>query len=321
VGSLLGGTTIRVGVVGLVLLGVAASLLVWLIVRSRIGARRLRRHIDGPVHPALGAARLFGRPVPTPTGVSEQHGIGWRPGLTLDMIHAESPGREPPVFVYAHGGGWTSGDPQRQARDRYHALALDGWVVLGVRYPFAPQVTVEHQIETIRQAVRWARHELADLGILASRVVAAGGSAGGHLAAMAALTASDDAERVDACVGIYGVYDMANRNRTRAHWNSIRDQVMLATYAEQPERYRAVSPIDQDVSASPPFLIVHGTHDTLVPIGEGEQFAAVLRAAGRPVDVLPVYGAQHAFDAVSSTASRTTAAAVRTWLARTVLDH
>ena len=67
-------------------------------------------------------------------------------------------------------------------------------------------------------------------------------------------------------------------------------------------------------------LIVHGTRDTLVPVGEGEQFVAALRAAGRPVDFVPVYGAQHAFDALSSITSRTTAAVITTWLRLNVFD-
>ena len=66
-------------------------------------------------------------------------------------------------------------------------------------------------------------------------------------------------------------------------------------------------------------LIVHGTHDTLVPVGEGTQFVEALRAHGQSVEFVPVYGAQHAWDALSSVTSRTTAALIRDWLRRTVL--
>jgi acetyl esterase/lipase len=246
--------------------------------------------------------------------------------LTLDLVgpsqhdrSADRPARTP-VLVYVHGGGWTGGDPQLQARDLYHALALVGWTTVAVRYPFTPFATVEEQIATIRAAVRWVRTELGEHHAVASHVAVAGGSAGGHLASMAALTAFDPLERVDACVGIYGVYDMANRNRTRAPWTKIRREVMMASVDEAPDRYREVSPLDRIHAASPPMLIVHGTHDTLVPVREGQQFVAALRAAGRPVDFVPVYGAQHAFDALSSITSRTTAAVIATWLRRTVLD-
>jgi acetyl esterase/lipase len=66
-------------------------------------------------------------------------------------------------------------------------------------------------------------------------------------------------------------------------------------------------------------LVVHGTADTLVPVGEGELLVRALRAAGRPVDFVPVLGAQHAFDALSSRTSRTSAAVIRDWMRRTVL--
>ena len=319
IGVLGGGLDSTFGVVGAVMLVTSIGLLIWIRTRTAIGVRRLRRHVTGSVHRALGPGRWRGRPIPTPPGVREHHSIPWRDGLTVDLTRPADDRRTLPVVVYVHGGGWTGGDPQRQARDLYHALAIDGWAALGIRYPFTPGVTVEDQIAVVRGAVRWARTELSTHGVMPSTVVLAGGSAGGHLAAMAALTAQDDLERVAACVGLYGVYDMANRNRTRAHWDKIRNEVMLSTYAEQPERYRAVSPIDRVHDDTPPFLIVHGTHDTLVPAGEGQQFVDVLRAAGRPVDYVPVYGAQHAFDALSSVTSRTAAAAIRDWLGVTVL--
>jgi acetyl esterase/lipase len=319
-GLALGGWKYTIGRIGAALLGTATVLVCWLVVRSLIGVRRLRPLVDGRVRPALGAARLIGRPVPTPAGVGEQHEVEWRRGLTLDLIGPTRPPSIGPVLVYVHGGGWTGGDPQRQARDLYHALALDGWTTIAVRYPFTPHVTVEHQIEVVRDAVRWARTELGVHGVNASHVVVAGGSAGGHLAAMAALTTERPDELVDACVGIYGVYDLANRNRTRAPWAKIRREVMLASVDEAPDRYRELSPLDRIHAGSPPMLIVHGTCDTLVPIGEGRQFAAALRDAGRPVEFVPVYGAQHAFDALSSITSRTSAAVIRTWLRRTVLE-
>lgn len=317
-GLALGGWSNWGGRAGAVLLGVTIALLGWIIVRSLIGVRRLRRMVDGTVHPARGVARFVGRPVPTPPGVTERHGVPWRDGLTLDVIAPDDFGGEHPVLVYVHGGGWTGGDPQRQARDLYHALALDGWVTLGVRYPFTPAATVEDQIGVIADAIRWARTGLRELGVVASHEVVAGGSAGGQLAGMAAMTADLDGDRVDACIGIYGVYDMANRHRTRAHWTKIPREVMLQSVAEAPERYRAVSPIDHVHGHTPPILIVHGTHDTLVPVGEGRLFADELRAAQRPVDLIEVYGAQHAFDALSSSTSRTAAAVIRDWLCRTI---
>lgn len=313
----LGGFRLLVGAVGGVMLLVSAVLTVWLLIRSAIGIRRLRTHVEGVVQPARGAARWRGRPIPTPPGVVEEDHVVWRDDLTLDLIKPIRTIAGAPVVIYAHGGGWTGGDPQHQARDLYHVLALDGWLVAAVRYPFTPVVTVEHQIATMQHAVEWASRTWSP-----SRIVLIGGSAGGHLATIAAMTPTNPGQRVDACVGVYAVYDMANRNRTRAPWPKIRREVMLATVDHAADRYRAVSPLDQIDQRTPPMLVVHGTHDTLVPIGEAKQFVEALQSGRRPVTFLPVYGAQHAFDVFSSRLSRTAAAAIRTWLRRNVLeDH
>ncbi|MEO6569926.1 MAG: alpha/beta hydrolase, partial [Ilumatobacteraceae bacterium] len=214
VGLLLGGRDTVGGRVGTGLLLVSATLLVAVLTRTAVAVRRLRVGIDGPVHPASGVAKLIGRPIPTPPGVIETLGIDWRHGLTLDLTRPDGGPDRMPVAVYVHGGGWTGGDPQRQARDLYHALALDGWTTLAIRYPFTPRVTVEQQISVVRDAVRWTRSGLEAHGVEATHVVLIGGSAGGLLATNAAFTPDHDDARVDACVGQYGVYDMANRNRT-----------------------------------------------------------------------------------------------------------
>ena len=109
------------------MLVVIALLLCIVTARSRVAARW--RLAAGRRRRAAGASeqrRLAGVPVSTPTGVSEEHGIELADGLTLDLVRPDDDRRTPPVLVYVHGGGWTGGDPQRQARDLYHALALDG---------------------------------------------------------------------------------------------------------------------------------------------------------------------------------------------------
>lgn len=315
VGLALGGWSNLAGRIGVGMLVVSMALLAWIIARTLLAVRRLALLVDGRIHRTRGIARLVGRPVPTPPGVRETFGVEWRPGLTLDLTRPDDERRALPVVVYVHGGGWTGGDPQRQARDLYHAVALDGWATLAVRYPLAPSVSVPEQVAVVRSAVSWARTGGHDLGIDATTVVLAGGSAGAHLATMAALTAEHDDERVAAVVGMYGIYDMANRNGRRAPWGTIRRDVMHAGVAEAPDRYDEVSPLVRISPHTPPMLIVHGTRDTLVPIGEAEQFVAALQAAGRPVDLVRVAGAQHAFDAVTARVSRATAAVIRTWLA------
>ncbi len=319
VGLLAGGWSNWGGRAGAILLCVSMVLLVWIVVRSVLAIVELRRMVGGPIHGTSGRARLVGVPVPTPPGVRETHDVVWRGDLSLDLIRPDDDRHRLPVVVYVHGGGWTGGDPQRQARDLYHTLALDGWATMAIRYPFTPHVSVEEQVDVVQAAVRWARTELAGHGVEATHVVVAGGSAGAHLATMAALGADRESETVAGCVGLYGVYDLANRNGKRAQWTKIRDEVMLARVVDAPGRYDDLSPLVRVTDDSPPMLIVHGERDTLVPIGEAEQFVAALEARGRPVEFVRVAGAEHAFDAVSSPVSRTTAAVIRDWLRTTTL--
>ena len=116
-GLLLGGWANWGGRIGVAMLSGSMLLLVWVVVRARLAVARLHARVVGPIHGTRGVARLIGVPVATPPGVREARGIDWRHGLTLDLVRPDDDRRRLPVLVYVHGGGWTGGDPQRQARD------------------------------------------------------------------------------------------------------------------------------------------------------------------------------------------------------------
>ena len=122
------------------------------------------------------------------------------------------------------------------------------------------------------------------------------------------------------CIPMYGIYDMVNRNRTRPAWPYVDRDVMRGSYDQKSEEFHAVSPLDHVRSDAPPFLVIHGTHDSLVPIAEAEVFVDALERAEAGVEFIRVLGAQHGFDAVSSNVSRHVAAMVTTW-ATTLVDQ
>ena len=136
-----------------------------------------------------------------------------------------------------------------------------------------------------------------------------GGSAGGHLSAMLALTGNDPVlqpgfESVDtsvqACVPHYGVYDFTAEDGTRASRlrvdNLVRPLVM-ARDAKYPDDYRAASPLYQVSPQAPPFFVIHGSNDSLVPVSEARSFVSALREVSKsPVAYAEMRGAQHAFD-------------------------
>lgn len=319
-----GGTRLAMGRLGLWMLGVSIAGLVLVILRDLISARDLRRHIRTPVFHETLPTLLTGRPIPTPPDLTQIDAVPYDDSNTFDLIRSNDVSGDSPVFVYVHGGGWTGGGPQKQARRMYHSLARAGWVVAAIRYPLAPRATICDQVVAIKRALRHLVDHAESYGIDPQSIVLSGGSAGGHLAALTALRSSGDlggdVTDVDvmACVPMYGIYDMVNRNRTRPDWPYVNRDVMRGSYHDKPDEFHAVSPMDHASGHAPPFLVIHGTHDSLVPIAEAEVFVAAMKRAGAPVEFVRVRGAQHGFDAVSSNVSRHVAALVTTWVTEQV---
>ena len=172
------------------------------------------------------------------------------------------------------------------------------------------------------------REHIAEYGGDPDFVVVTGGSAGGHLATLTACTANDPEyqpgfEDVDtsvaACVPFYGVYDLRGRfgGRGADGMGGLIERIVLKRkLVDDPAAFSRASPLDRIHRALPPFLVVHGTHDSLVPVAEARAFAARLRdrSASRVVYVeLP--GTQHAFELFHSVRSETVVRGVHRFLA------
>jgi acetyl esterase/lipase len=158
-------------------------------------------------------------------------------------------------------------------------------------------------------------------------VVITGGSAGGHLSALAALTAGVDAfqpgfEAVDtsvqAAIPMYGVYDLTNRDHTgRIDMEELLSRyVFKTTLADASDLWDQASPMSWVGPHAPPFFIAHGTNDTLVPIEQARSFARMLRdASTNSVVFAELPRAQHAFDLFSSVRTLHTLRAIDRFLA------
>jgi len=165
----------------------------------------------------------------------------------------------------------------------------------------------------VKQAIRWIREHGAEYGANPDFLVVTGGSAGGHLCALAALTANDPEyqpgfEQVDTsvrgCVAFYGVYDFTDRHghyRNPGLKNLLQRYVMKAPLATSRELFEKASPMSRVHADAPPFFVIHGDRDTLVPVDEARRFTETLRASLRvPVAYAEIPGAQHAFDGFES---------------------
>jgi acetyl esterase/lipase len=219
-----------------------------------------------------------------------------------------------PVFVYVHGGAWIFGDKREQGIPMMLHLAAHGWVCFTVNYRLSPKVAYPAHLDDVLTAVRWVEEHAADYGGDPEYVAISGGSAGGHLSAMAALTDRD----IDAAVPIYGVYDFTNRDGLRGDGfikYFLERSVMKTPFATNRQAYEDASPIDRVHPEAPPFLVVHGANDSLVPVAEARAFVRTLKEAGVPVAYAELPGAQHAFEVFRSIRTAHVVDAIARWLA------
>ncbi len=239
-----------------------------------------------------------------------------------------SPGADRlPVVVYIHGGAWVIGNKEQQGKPLLLQLARSGYVAVTINYRLAPRHRWPIPIIDVKRAIVWVRENIAAYGGDPSFIAVCGSSAGGHLAALAALTPGDPAFQpgfesadtsVDACVPIYAPFDLTDRSglRGRAALRRFLERLVMTTrlHADQ-EGWRAASPIWRVNAEAPPMLVIQGELDTLVWREEAGEFAAALRECTRaPLALVVVPGAQHAFEVFNSVRCRAAVDAIVSFL-------
>jgi len=254
----------------------------------------------------------------------------------LDVFRRRTdPPAQGPVLVYIHGGAWVVGDKREQGLPLLYELARRGWVAVSINYRLSPKATWPDHIVDCKAALAWVRAHIAAYGGDPSFVAVSGGSAGGHLAALLALTPGDPAFQpgfedsdtsVDACVPFYGVYDMtAGRGAgryDRGLLTLLERRVFKRRLADDPGVFEAASPLCRVRPEAPPFFVVHGANDTLVPVRDARAFVAALRAASKaPVLYAELPYTQHAFDVLPSVRSAHAVAAVVRFLEGARVRH
>jgi acetyl esterase/lipase len=246
----------------------------------------------------------------------------------LDIITRRSaPPERAPVLVYIHGGAWVIGDKRQQGIPMMHELVQRGWLCVAINYRLSPRATWPAHIVDCKRAVAWVREHIADYGGDPEFIAVSGGSAGGHLSALLALTPNqvewqpgfeDRDTSVDACVPFYGVYDMTgDPSLSGAYGPGLREllerRVMKTAQGDNPAQFEQASPDHRVTADAPPMFVLHGVNDTLVPLAVARHFVDRLRQTSRaPVASVELPRAQHAFDVLASIRCRhTTMGAVR----------
>jgi len=228
----------------------------------------------------------------------------------LDVYRPREGVTNAPVLLQIHGGAWVIGDKAQQGLPLMLHLAARGWVCVANNYRLSPRAKFPEHLVDCKLALRWVREHVSEYGGNPDFVVVTGGSAGGHLSSLLALTPNDPAYQpgfeetdttVSACVPFYGVYDLVEL--FEQHGGPARGaarferMVMGTSLSEDRAAFERASPIAHVSEDAPPFFVVHGTSDNLVPVDQARRFVAALRDRSRaPVLYAEVPGASHAFE-------------------------
>jgi acetyl esterase/lipase len=235
--------------------------------------------------------------------------------LKLDVympLDDPQPGVRRPAVLQIHGGAWVLGSKDEQGIPLLNHLASCGWVGFNVDYRLSPRAKFPAHLVDCKKALAWVREHADEYGVDPDFVVVTGGSAGGHLCALMALTQNDpqfqpgfeEADTsVQAAVPFYGVYDLTDRdgNYNSTFTRLMTDVVMGVGLEHSPEAWSAYSPLDRITADAPPMFVIHGDKDVLVPVPIARSFVEELRKVSTsPVVYAELRGAQHAFEVFPS---------------------
>jgi acetyl esterase/lipase len=225
--------------------------------------------------------------------------------LLLDLYVPEKAEGRLPLIVWIHGGAWLGGSKAQCPAIRF---AARGYVVASVEYRLSPVATFPAQIQDCKAAIRWLRANAGKYHIDPDRVGAWGASAGGHLVALLGTAADvkefdvgahlDQSSKVQAVVDFFGPAELHTMGR---EWSTMKhdepdspeSRLLGGPIQENLEKSRKASPMTYVSKNAPPFLIVHGDKDPLVPYDQSVRFEKALKEAGVEVSFYTVKGGGH----------------------------
>jgi acetyl esterase/lipase len=246
--------------------------------------------------------------------------------LLLDLYVPQGISHPLPVIIWLHGGGWRIGN-RKLAPDLTRYFAERGFAMASIDYRLSGEATFPAQVYDVKAAIRWLRAVADSYGLDREHIGLWGSSAGGHLAALVALTGNGvlDDERgaypeqsccVQAVVDGYGPTDFLQQDEHRdllgapsddpesiqlppgkrsADRDSFESLLLGAPIQTRPDLVRLANPITYVGPGAPPFLILHGLSDTAVPAHQSILLYEALAAAGNDVTLCLIKGLGHGF--------------------------
>lgn len=258
---------------------------------------------------ALFPFRLRGR------SVTRLKNIAYGPKGRRNLVDIYAPKKTPsslmPVLMTVHGGGWVIGRKGQQSQPLIQYMASQGWLVVDINYRLGPWTRMPAMIQDVLRAVAWIKANIERYNGNPDFVALSGGSAGGHLVALAALASDAQSfkpgfERVDcsidACVPVYGLYDLLNDNGAmRGGFEELQKFMTMLVMPGSPnthkDAWQQASPINYIGQDAPPMMFLHGRHDALADFESAKSFAQSLeRVSNNAVLFVDLPGGQHGYD-------------------------
>ncbi|MGQ9651724.1 MAG: alpha/beta hydrolase fold domain-containing protein [Phycisphaerae bacterium] len=228
--------------------------------------------------------------------------------LLLDIYLPKSEGEPLPVVIWVHGGAWQAGskDPCRAV-----FLSGEGYAVVSINYRLTDVALFPAQIHDCKAAVRWVRAHAKEYGFDPARVGVWGSSAGGHLVALLGTSGGirelegDIGGNLDQSSRVQAVCDFCGPSTFRAEDSEqdpdkpreagpqVAQKLLGGPLNKNREKARLASPVEHVSKDDPPFLIVHGEKDNVVPVKHSRLLADALRRAGVDVTLKVVPDAGH----------------------------
>jgi acetyl esterase/lipase len=251
-------------------------------------------------------------------------------GQKLDIYRPRRELSNSPVLLQIHGGAWTEkmGSKNEQAIPLMSHMALRDWICVSIDYRLSPTATFPEHIIDCKEGLAWIKTHIQEYGGNPDFIIVTGGSAGGHLCALLALTPNDPSfqpgfeemdTQVQGAVPFYGVFDLTDEHKLEkntAQRKLFETSVMKVPLEGNLSQYQAASPLFRVNASAPPFLIIHGDKDSLVPVEGARVFAKNLQGiSAQPVAFAEISDAQHAFDMFPSLRSEHVKQGVERFLA------
>ncbi|MGL6073669.1 MAG: alpha/beta hydrolase fold domain-containing protein [Fimbriiglobus sp.] len=215
-----------------------------------------------------------------------------------------------PCVVGLHGGAWKGGSRKDLSQpirlidfgvgdqSFIEALASEGFVAVSVSYRLAPQHKFPAQIIDAKTAIRYLRANAKEFKIDPERIGVVGFSAGGHLAALIGTTDktagfdegvhAEQSSRVKCVVDLFGPADLSLYSETPGIEKAFMLPLLGASFAEKPELYKRASPVEYVTKDDPPFLLIHGTVDVVVPYVHSARLSKKLEETGVKCELVPM---------------------------------